>query len=113
MKTKPKEKVFINLDSLQFHLNASKELEEYEKEMINDIPHFEVIYERDLQDNSKHNNLIKGISTFLGVQEFQSNTKLKRVTPKSYSDFIHNSEELTQFLINNGYKQYIDYWPSK
>ena len=50
---------------------------------------------------------IKGYQRY--GNQLKSNTKLKRVTPKSYSDFIHNSEELTQFLINNGYKQYIDY----
>lgn len=87
------------LDSIKF----GEETELLEKQNLKNIPYLEIIYERDLLDNSRHQETADRIFGFLGVDSHKVKTAYRKVTPDDLRDSIENYDEVLNFFKNTKY----------
>lgn len=103
-----RKKMKVDLESLDKNLKESKRLELFEQEMMQNVPHITISYEKDLLPNEKHKDTINKICSYLNIPRFEPSTDLRRITTQDFSAFIENSDEMVDFLIANDYQEYLD-----
>ena len=59
------------------------------------LDYHEVIYERDLQDNSKHQQVIDGILNFLSLEPRPVKTQFRRINVKTLQETVANFGEFS------------------
>jgi hypothetical protein len=84
-------------------LNGRAQLLGREREVLADLPFFEVVYERDLADAEKRNESMQKIASFLGVPSAPLSTALRRISRENPREMIANYDELRQAVIDAGH----------
>lgn len=107
-KTQPPAQSFIiNLDELQEELSLFESYRTLRSHILDAFPHFELCYEDDLLNSTRHQKTIDNISKFLGVPRSRVQAPLTKTTPKQLSSFIVNFDEVEKFLLDTKYAKYL------
>ncbi len=103
-------------EKLEFTLDIGAfEKEVYERLMFDaeekfnllDIPHYKVIYERDLEDNQKHAKIAEELCDFIGLSYCSPKTTLKKISNKNWREVIINYDSLKWVARENGWQHFL------
>lgn len=94
----PKKEMTVDLENLDWWMNGFEELNQFEKKILQNIPHVHVVYEEDLSDPNTHAATVERICNFLEIEVTPPKTSLRKITPKRYEDYITNAKEMMAHL---------------
>lgn len=104
-----REKIYVELQALQEHLYQHEYIDRLiETELLKDIPHFRLSYEKDLGDSRSFKATFKRLADYLSFQFQIPETTLVKVTPKNLDDLIENHKEVEKYLKSHGYERYLE-----
>ncbi|MEM8886479.1 MAG: hypothetical protein AAGD28_00735 [Bacteroidota bacterium] len=101
-------KMPVEISELKKWMGALDDQAQVEARLLENIPHLKISYEDDLAIPESHPETFQKLSGFLGINFEVPETQLRKVTPKSLDSFIENSDEVIQFLHDNGYESYLN-----
>jgi hypothetical protein len=100
-------KMVVKVQDFIHELNEGRKLDFLEEDVLDRIPKFEVIYERDLEDNDAKIRLMDNICNFLELPTFKPEIKLKKISPKKGADYIDNWPELEQAISETEFSNFL------
>lgn len=107
-KNPDKSKMFIDFEDLLFHLELNEKITSEEQEMLKDIPHLQVNYEKNLLKQEEHQNTCKMIFDYLGLENKPVKAKLNKILEvNKYQELIQNYDELKKLVSKTRYANYI------
>lgn len=101
-------KIKVDCELLLKGILYSEEVEKTEEDNLKDIPHIKIIYEKDLLDNSKHQETADRIFKYLGLSQQTVRTSLIRLSSKNLEDMILNYDEVYNFFKDTKYSHYLN-----
>ncbi len=102
------DKIHVDCIELLKGIEYSAEVEQTEEINLKNIPHLKLIYENDIQDNSKHQLTADKVFSFLGLRSEKVKTDLQRIVPDNLKDTIRNYEEVYDFLKDTKYSKFLN-----
>lgn len=96
----PKE-LLDKIQWIEFHSTLQDRLSE-------NLPHLEIIYEDDLQNNLFHQNTVDRIADYLGVPHAPVHTNWAKSPIDSISNIAANADEITEFIRQTEYAEFLD-----
>ena len=99
-------KVNVNIKELNELLIMKKKLHLLEDKCIKNIPHYKIIYEKDLL-NENWIKTLKNLFEHLEIEDFPVSTNMKKKSSEKLSERIQNFSEVKQYLLKEGYQDYI------
>jgi len=101
-------KINLDFNQLMRWLKSSEKLNEYEKLLLEDVPHLPITYEEHLGNPESHQSTVELICNFIDIECANAETKFRKVSPKTIRDSVENYDELVSFLKNTPYSKYLD-----
>jgi LPS sulfotransferase NodH len=101
-------KIDIDLQELQEIIKECEEQEQFNQQVINQVPCLKLIYEEDLLRESNHQNTLDKICDFLNLEYSPAKTKYAKIAPDKMQNYISNYDELQQEFQHTHYQQYLD-----
>ena len=98
----------LDPDDLLHWLNGSAQLEQFEREMLDGLPHVALAYEDDLRDARHHGATLRRITTRLGLPPVAPNTSLRKTTPRRLRDIVTNPDAVRDTIADTPYVHYLD-----
>lgn len=103
-----REKMRVNLTELDRLMEDSIRDEKFERDVLSGLRHEEVIYERDLEDNTRHAETVKRLCSFLDIKYTEPETNLVKITTQELDGFIENADELRTHLRGTKFEKYLE-----
>lgn len=100
-------KIHVDCNVLMEGIQYSEEVNKTEEENLKSIPHITVVYEKDLLDNSRHQEVANNIFKFLGLESCKVRSEFKRVTTEKLEDLILNYDEVYNFFKDTKYSNFL------
>lgn len=100
-------KMVVKIQDFLHELREGRKLDFLEKDLLAGISKFEVIYERDLEDNDAKFRLMEELCNFLDLPTFKPEIKLKKISPKKGDDYIDNWPELEQAISKSEFSHFL------
>jgi hypothetical protein len=94
--------VYVSREHLDALLERAAVNVQEEREALEGIDYHEVVYERDLEDASKHQQTIDGVLDFLGLPHRPVSTSLRRVIAHPLREVILNYDEFAGWVTDMG-----------
>lgn len=91
-----------------FMLEDRIRLLKQESEVLRNLPHLEIVYERDLAKVSDREISLNRILDFLGLSHQLLSTKLQRVSSDNIRDMVENYDELQAEVVARGHSRFLD-----
>ena len=91
-------KMTVDIPLLIQHLKEGETLGRFEQEMISGFDHLPLTYERNLSDEEAQGQTISALSTLLGIESIQASSKLKKIAPRSFEEFVENADEMVRAI---------------
>jgi len=79
-----------------------------EEEVMDGIPHLNLVYESDLLDRKQHQITCNNVFNYLGLPSAPVETEMKRTSSDKLSDYIGNYEEVAKIIRKTNYVRYLD-----
>jgi LPS sulfotransferase NodH len=98
----------IDLQELRKIIKECEEQEQFNQQVIDQIPCLKLIYEEDLLGESNHQNTLDKICDFLNLEYSLAKTKYAKISPDKMRNYISNYDELKQEFQHTCYQQYLD-----
>jgi hypothetical protein len=99
--------ISVALNDLMYWLNGSESVLAEEKEILADIPHLELVYERDLQFSSCHPKTVKLICNYINVDYQEPSCEFRKISAKPMSRQIENYEEVKNTLAGTKFERFL------
>jgi len=99
--------ITIEINDLQKELDLFESFQRVENQILDNFPHFALSYEQDLAEETKQQETVNQVATFLDTHPAPVSTDFVKTTPKELSRIIHNYEEIRQYLVNTPYAEYL------
>lgn len=99
--------ITIDLDELQKELDLFEGYQDLENKILSRFSHFALSYEQDLFEESRQQETVNRVSTFLDTFPAPASTNLVKTTPKELSSIIRNFSEVQIYLQNTQYAECI------
>jgi len=106
-KQNKKQKLHIDIKALDWWINGFEGLNEYEHKILEGVDHLHIVYENDLADNAKHDVTMQKVCNFLDIPLIAANTDLRKITPKHFSSYVENVDELITYLKGTKFAHYV------
>lgn len=99
----------LNLDcsDMMARLIESEEINRTEEDNLKDIPHIKIYYEKDLLDNSRHQQTADKIFQYLGIDSYPVKTVFEKLNSDNLSDLVLNFEEVNNFFKDTEYAEFL------
>ncbi|MDZ4712065.1 MAG: hypothetical protein SGI89_07030 [bacterium] len=91
-------------DSIKF----SENVERTEEENLSNIPNLKLIYEKDLSDNTFHQQTANKVFQYLGLPSHAVTTEYRRLIPENLEDIIINYDELNKCFKDTEYSKFLN-----
>lgn len=101
-------KIEIDLDDLLGWIQKSEALDDYEKLLLEDVPHLPITYEQHLLNPEEHQATADLVCEYLGIAGGHAETNYQKVSPKKLQDSVSNHSEMVEFLKGTPYGRYLD-----
>jgi hypothetical protein len=89
-------------------IRNSEALRDYEKKLLEGVPHLSLTYEENILDPEGHQETVDQICAFLGVKSVPVESGYEKIAPPSLRDGVLNYEELARRLRGTPYDKYLD-----
>lgn len=101
-----KESVLVHIDRARFEALVAERVkfEAQEREALEDVVFHEVVYERDLQDPSRHQQTLDDIFDYLGLESRPVTTRLRKISARPLREIILNYDEFSRWVTALGYE---------
>jgi hypothetical protein len=96
-------KIHVDCETLLNRIRESEERVELDQQILKDVPHLLIEYEKDLLDQSLHSQTCDKIFKYLGIPSVEVKTKLTRTSTDDLSKTIENYDEVKATLENTKY----------
>tara|TARA_R110002050_G_scaffold247802_1_gene385568 strand:- start:165 stop:1022 length:858 start_codon:yes stop_codon:yes gene_type:complete len=106
--SKHRPKMKVNTNELITHLQEGQILERYEEEALSGLDYLTITYENDLNSIETQKETIARVREYLGLEHFEANTDLRKITASKLEDFIENMEELREALKGSRYRDMVE-----
>jgi hypothetical protein len=103
-----KRKINVDCEILLKSIEYSEEVERMEEENLKNIPNLKIIYEKDLEDNSVHQETADKIFNYLGLKHYEVTSQFERMTPQNLDQIILNYDEVLRFFKDTKYFQFLN-----
>ena len=100
-------KIKVVLKHLIKNIERRIKYNELEDEILKDIPHLSINYEKDLLDSESHQQTADKIFHYLGLESCNVETKYLKISSPKIQDNISNYDELYEFLKSKGYEHFL------
>ncbi len=100
-------KINVDCELLMASIKFSEEIETTEEENLRSIPHLKLIYEKDISDNSKHQETANKVFRFLGLKEHPVKTEFKKVLPQDLKSILNNYDEVYNYFKGTKYSEFL------
>lgn len=98
----------VDIEFLMFLVEERMRMLKQEADVLRNLPHLEIVYERDLLAPAARPISLTRLLTFLGLSEKPLITKLQRVSTENLREMIENYDELQAEVIARGYERFLD-----
>lgn len=98
----------INIENLLGWIKGSQSLYAFEESLLQRITCLRLTYEKDLADESIHQDTADKVFEFLDLPSAKVTTDLVKSRSTKLVDIIDNYEELAEAMLNHGYAQFLD-----
>jgi len=102
------DKVTVDTDELLTWIRSSEMLDHYESLLLKDVPHLPLTYEKHLLDQVDHPATIELICEYLGIENGETRTDYRKVSPRRLRDSVANYEQVVDALRGTPYAKYLD-----
>lgn len=89
-------------------MDSSAELNVYEQEVLEDVPHLSLTYEEHIRRPENHQATVDTVCSFLGVESTSVESAYRKVAPPSLRAGVANYDELADRLAGTPYAQFLD-----
>jgi len=89
-------------------MQSSDALRDYEKQLLEGVPHLSLTYEQHIRDPETHQATIDEICSFLEVESIPIESSYEKIAPPSLQEGVANYEELVGRLRNTAYEKYLE-----
>lgn len=107
-KGNPEYQVHLPISLLQQGLSNRQGWCFLEYQCLKDREYLKVVYEKDLENSSHHQETAEKVFRFLGVDSCRVNSELCKTDLRSYEEIISNYDEVIQFLQDSLFKNFLD-----
>lgn len=97
----------VDPEAVSRWMHGSLGLDAYEADLLEGVPHLSLTYERDIQNESDHQNTVNRICRYLGVQSHTVACEYRKVTPPSIRELVANYDELERYLNTTALAPYV------
>jgi LPS sulfotransferase NodH len=104
----PAPRMRLNPDTLLHWLNGSAQLERFERELLDGLPHLAFTYEDDLQDAARHADTVRRITDRLGLPPVAPKTALRKTTPRCLEDIVTDPSVVRNAIQGTPYASHLD-----
>lgn len=98
----------INVDRFMESIQYYDRLTAFEDDVLSDIPHHEVIYERDLLPQNQHQTTATAAFEHLELTPARVETRLKKISKSNLRDYIGNFDEVYDAIKDTKFVQFVD-----
>lgn len=98
----------VDVDLVLEWIAGSEKLGKYEIQLLQDIPHLSLVYEKDLQFADAHQHTVDKVCDFLDLPSTSAEANLKKLMPIRLEDMLENHDELISALKNSPYAHYLE-----
>jgi LPS sulfotransferase NodH len=98
----------INVEKFLESVAYYDRLTTFEDNVLTDIPHHEVVYERDLLPQDRHQSTATAAFEYLGLPPAPVETRLKKTSKSDLHDYIGNFDEVYEAIKDTKYVQFVD-----
>ena len=100
--------ITIDINVLANTIKEMESLAQYERNLLKNIPHLSLSYEQDLEQAEALHFTMQKLSDYLGQPFIEPNITLKKLHRGHFSDYIHNWEEVLQFIEDSKFSKYLE-----
>lgn len=100
-------KMRVDVDELLKWMKGAENLIDYEKSLLDGVPHLPLTYENDLSDEPSQIATVKKVCDFLKIEFSQPTCKFRKVSPTSLRDSVENYDELLSRLSGTSYEMFL------
>lgn len=100
--------ITMDVNVLAQTIKEMEDLAKHEEKLLKSIPHLSLSYEQDLEEKEAHYTTMNKLSDYLNQPFVEPNITLKKLHKGHFSDYIHNWEEVLQFIENSKFSKYIE-----
>src|SRR5690606_33496572 len=102
-------KMTVDVEEMMKRLWESDERYSFESEIMSNVPHIPVSYEKDLENSRSHSATVENIVRFLGVSSSAPSTpSIVKITPKGLAGFVENVDEIENALKGTKFEKYLN-----
>jgi len=98
----------VNVDRFMESIRYYDRLTAFEDDVLNDVPHHEVIYERDLLPQDQHQATATSAFEHLGLAPARVETRLKKISKSNLHDYIGNFDEVYDAIKDTKFVRFVD-----
>lgn len=89
-------------------MNSSAELNAYEQEILEDVPHLSLTYEEHIRRPEGHQATVDRICAYLGIESTNVESTYRKVAPPSLRAGVANFDELADRLLDTPYARFLE-----
>ena len=97
----------LNIEKFDTLMQELDKLLIFERQLLNDLPHLNIIYEEQLMPAAKHQTTIEQICEFLDIPTITPETNLKKIMPKKLSEIILNYGAFQEYVRQSPYNHFL------
>jgi len=102
-------KITLNPDKLATMIQEFEQFKIQERSLLEGLPYLYLNYEIDLEKKVNLKSTVHKLEAFLNLPLRAPQLNLKKVTPKRLSGFLHNSREISEFILaRKEYRQFTE-----
>lgn len=89
-------------------MRSSRTLQTFEQDLLDNVPHLSLTYEKHLRDPSSHQATVDEICQYLGIESAPVETSYQKISPRSLKEAVQNYDDLVDYLDSTEYARYLD-----
>lgn len=80
-----------------------------EHQVLNGIPHINIVYEEDLKDSGNHQSTSDKVFNYLGIPSYPVRTQFAKIVPHQLKDVIKNYNQMVGIVGRTKYAKYLTF----
>ena len=106
--TVPKIKLEISPEEIIHKIKLFEEDARLDREVMANVPHVLIEYERDLENQYSHQNTLNRCCKALEIDSVKARTNFVKLAPKKNESYITNWDEIYNLIASSAYQSYLN-----
>jgi LPS sulfotransferase NodH len=104
-----KKPIYVEVEELVKWLSGSEQLDNFEHQILQNIPHLPLTYENNLQESLCHQTTVDLIFELLDIPSVPVKTNLIKAMPLKLTEMVSNYEEIIKSLQGTKYEKFLEF----